>query len=284
MKKRLSIYCIILIILYFSIGLYFVDTLKSYIIMYFYDKTQNNLLYKKEIDFYIPSGLTTLKKDWYPIMLHYDASQCFSNYIGKNISLNILYSFGAFDFLKGSSSFYNPSSAYYSAFYGGYAVFCNDDTHYGFDRKGNINIEEIQKVPMFDQTHLVLPCIGCPKDKICFQYVVKEIDKNIKYIGIDKWTKIDALIQTNAPIHKNINKKNIGYIQYGKPHKDFYKGNDYPIVTLKGRIYAKYIDKWKGTFFLYVIARDDKTLNACDKQLLSKSYICNFKKHIRFKY
>ncbi|QZY54785.1 hypothetical protein [Crassaminicella profunda] len=270
MKKRF-LYILLFVILLISFNLPFWNTLKSYTIMYFYDKTQNTL-HEKGISFYIPNGLKTLKSDWYPFMLHYDASEYFSQYIKKNSSLQVLYSFGSFDFSKGCSHFYDSSSPYYAAFYGGYALFCEDHP-YGFDKNGNMNIEEITKVPMFDQTYLVLPSLGCPKDKIYFQSTVEKIETNKNYIGINGWTKIDAKIKTNAPIHKTENKKNMGYIQYGKPHKSFFNKNEYPLISLNGRIYVKYIDELKGTFFLYIMAKDIQTVNLCDKELLSQSNI-----------
>ncbi|QEK11041.1 hypothetical protein FQB35_00885 [Crassaminicella thermophila] len=277
MKKIIFICFLSFIILCNVLDFTFWDSLKSYAFMYLYDKTQNTL-HKKGINFYIPGGLKTRKKDWYPLMLHYDASKYFSQYIKKDVSLYILYSFGAFDFFKGSSNFYNHASPYYASFYGGYAVFCNDsDRPYGFDKKGNINIEEIKKVPMFDQTHLVLPSVGCPKDKVFFETTVQKIAYNQTYIGMNGWTKIDAIIKSNAPIHKKSSIKNTGYIQYGKPHKNFYKGYEYPLISLKGRIYVKYIDAFKGTFFLYIMAKDQKTVDLCDIQLLSKAYILKLK-------
>ena len=97
-----------------SIGYPFWDTLKSYGVMYIYDKgvIRNSYLNKKNILFSIPGGTFTSEKDWYPFMLHYDASPDFSKYIGRELSCMILYSFGSFDFMKGSSNIYNSNSPY----------------------------------------------------------------------------------------------------------------------------------------------------------------------------
>ena len=260
-----------------SIGYPFWDTLKSYGVMYIYDKgvIRNSYLNKKNILFSIPGGTFTSEKDWYPFMLHYDASPDFSKYIGRELSCMILYSFGSFDFMKGSSNIYNSNSPYQGAFYGGYALFEDDSQNppYGFDRNGKLNLEEIQNIPLFDQTRLVLPSVGCPRNAILFEKTITSIDNNLSYIGMEGWARIDANITTNAPTHTFNGKNNIGYLQYGKPHDKFSGTENYPPITLYGRIYVKYIDELKGTFILYAMAKNQDTVDNCDELILSHTII-----------
>lgn len=276
-KKVLGLCSILLIVLFFQvIGYPFWDTLKSYGIMYLYDKyVQNNgYLEKQDILFYIPGGSLTPQKDWYPFILHHDASYSFSKYTKRNLSCMILYSFGSFDFFKGSSNLYNPNSSYQGAFYGGYAIFDHNRQNppYGFYTNGNLNIKEIEAIPLFDQTRLVLPSIGCSQEKIKFESVITAMKNDIPYINREDWTRIDAMIKTNAPTH-SYKDKNIGYIQYGKPHKKFNIDKDFPIISLKGRLYIKYIKEFNGTFIFYIMAKDQNILDETDKSILSHSII-----------
>ncbi len=277
MKKRWFISLLILFILLSHLGKFpFWYTFRSYVLMPLYDLdvVKSSTLHQKGIRFHIPSGIQTLTKDWYPYMLHHNGSKAFSQHIGKRVSLDILYSFGYFDFWKGSSSFYDLNSPYCGAFYGGYAVFTHNPLWtYGFDQEGSISMDELSRVPSFDQTHLVLPSIGLSSDQGVFHYQVKDIQYNQSYIGYIGWVRIDTDIQTNAPIHVGTLKDYPGYYQYGVPPPTWFHGVNYPVVALKGRTYVRYFEEHGGTFFLYVMAQDEETLNQCDQQLLSASSI-----------
>jgi hypothetical protein len=233
-----------------------------------------SILNKKNINFYIPGGIYTKKRDWYPFVLTFNDDQGFSKYTGKNLALTILYSFGHFDKHFGTSTYYNPQSPYFSSFYGGYIVYNynSPNDRFGFYDNSKVNIDELILIPKYDQTMLVLPSLGCPLNKIIFESEINKIQYNVDYIGIDGWVKIDATIKTNSPIHK-YNKKHLGYIQYGKPIREYYNGIDFPLTTLKGRIYVKYIEKYKMTFVLYVMAPKQSIIEECDKSLLLKSKI-----------
>jgi hypothetical protein len=235
---------------------------------------KDSTLYQKGIHFHIPDGRQTREKDWYPYMLHHNGSKAFSEYIGKDVSLDILYSFGHFEFWKGSSSFYNLDSPYCGAFYGGYAVFPQDvQWRYGFDQNGHPSIEELSKVPIFDQVHLVLPSVGLTTDQGVFHYQSKDIQLHQSYIGYSDWLRIDADIQTNAPIHQRNTTNYPGYYQYGLPRLDWFRGKNYPPINLKGRTYIRYFEEYGGTFFLYIMAQDEDTLEKYDQQLLSAASI-----------
>ncbi len=241
---------------------------------YSYKHKHESIIDKKSIVFYIPDGLSTSKKDWYPFMMFHNADKGFSQYSKRNLSLTILYNFGHFELKEGASSYYNPNSPYYSSFYGGYTVYDHENPNnaYGFFDNNKININELTQIPKYDQTKLVLPSLGCPESKIAFNSTIDCIEYNVNYLGTEGWTKIDSTIKTTSPIHK-FSKNYLGYIQYGKPIEKYFYGESFPIITLKGRIYVKYIVRHKMTFILYVLASDKKTVDECDKNILSKSII-----------
>ncbi len=240
---------------------------------YSYIQKQDSILNKKNIDFYIPGGVATKEKDWYPFMLYFNSDEGFSSYSGKNLSLTILYSFGAFNHKKGFSTYYDSDSLYYSSFCGGYAVYNHDEptNPFGFSNKG-INIDELALIPKYDQTRLVLPSIGCPYNKITFNTNIDDVQYDVNYIGIDGWTKIDSTIITNSPIH-NPEKNYHGYIQYGKPVQNIKVEEEFPLIELKGRMYAIYFEEHNMTFILYVLAPTLDTVNKCDRDILSKANI-----------
>ncbi|MGF7058030.1 hypothetical protein [Brassicibacter mesophilus] len=275
-KKFALITCIIFLtaFIFSKTPLYY--SFRSYAVMYPYSYLHkvNSILYKKDINFYIPGGNSTSKPDWYPFVMTFNDDEGFSNFTNRDLSFTVLYSFGHLETLKGCSAYYNPNSEYYSSFYGGYIIHDNEnpDNMYGFKSNGKIDTDMLTLVPKYDQTVLVLPSIGCAKNKIVFDTHIDNIEENIKYIGLDGWTKVDSTITTNSPMHK-YNNKYSGYIQYGKPNKAYYPKDDFPAVTLKGRIYAKYIDKYNSTFVLYVMAPSSKIVEECDREFLSKSII-----------
>lgn len=262
------ILCILLIIIVTPIKY----ALKSYTVMYAYTKYEekNSLIKQKNIKFKMPGGLSTSEKDWYPFILTFNDHLGFSRYMGEELSLTILYNFGAFEVGNGASSLYNPASPYYGAFYGGYIVEAEDENHiFGF--KNNMpNLDEIASVPKYDLEYLVLNGFGC--EDVIIEYNTDNIKKNVDYIGYNNWTKIDATIKTNSPLHKyTTNYKS--YIQYGKPPLKYYEGENFPLVELKGRIYVRYFEEYQSTIFLYVIAPQQKIIEECDIELLSKTTI-----------
>lgn len=275
-KRFIFILALSLLVIYFAHSPNTLLGLRSYIIMYPYSykhKTES-ILSKKNVDLYIPGGTITREKDWYPFIMTFNDDKGFSKYTGKDLNLTILYNFGHFEYSEGASSYYNPYSPYYSSFYGGYAIYNNEvpEEGFGFDKNGNINIEELSLIPKYDQTALVLPSIGCPRDRIIFEAKVDAISKDVEYMGIKGWVKVDSTIITNSPIHK-YKENHRGYIQFGRPNDSYYSGEDFPVIQLKGRIYVKYIDKYNMTFVLYVMAPNMTTVENCDKKILSKSRI-----------
>ncbi|WP_425448636.1 hypothetical protein [Dethiothermospora halolimnae] len=278
MKKKLIIIpsIFIFILIFFFSPLY--PMVKSYGIMYPYSfkhKT-DSILYKKDIDLNIKGGLYTEKKDWYPFVMTYTASDDFSKYTGRDFDLTVLYNFGHFKLKDEASSFYDPTSPYFSSFYGGYVIQNkkNPNDKFGFLENGDLDINDISNLTEFDQNYLVLSSIGCPKEERIFEIDAVNIIEDVDYMKLSGWTKVNANIKTNSPMHKFRDDQR-GYIQYGKPISRFYDGKDFPVIDLKGRIYAKYIDEYKITVVMFIVSPSLDTINECDDEILSHSTINN---------
>ncbi len=223
---------------------------------------------QNNIDFRFPKDSASLK-GWYPFTLTHFDDEGFSAFSNQQLSLTVLYGFGNFQQSKEGSSIYDPSSDYYTAFYGGYAIHHdNPNEPFGF-REGIINTEELQLVPQYDQTLLVLPSLGCRTEEIVFFNKIGSIEENVDYIGIDGWTRVDSTIITNSLLHRPKSSAR-GYLQYGKPPKN-YQYKDFPVVNLKGRAYIKYMAEYQMTFVLYIMGGDDEFIDYWDRELLSKA-------------
>lgn len=275
MKKKFLTFILILLLVFIIISntsLWF--PLRSYFAMFFYSKLHQNqsLLNKYNINFDIPGGLSTKKKDWYPFVMVFNDNIGFSSYSNKHLSLTILYNFGHFILKDGSSSYYHPNSKYYSSFYGGYLVENNNisDPPFGFYDDKTINLDQISLVPKYDQEQLVLRSLGCQKKKMKFDVSIDNIEYDVNYINHSNWVKIDSTITTNSPIHK-LKKDHMAYIQYGKPIDRYYENEDFFTITLKGRTYVKYIEDYNMSIFLYILSPNVTTIEECDNDILSKT-------------
>lgn len=81
---------------------------------------RGSLTAEKGLRIRMPGGLSTLKKDWYPFVMTFEAGTDFGRAAGcPGARLTILYNFGAFG-LQGRSSLYDPDSPYFNSFYGAY--------------------------------------------------------------------------------------------------------------------------------------------------------------------
>lgn len=277
MKKKyvyfISIFLIGLFIL-LNTSLWF--PIRSYFVMFFYSKFQEeeSLLNKYDIYLKIPGGLSTKYKDWYPFVMIFNDDVGFSEVLGRDASLTILYNFGYFKLKDGSSSYYDPNSRYFSSFYGGYLVKHRDKSKlpFGFNEDGKINLEEISLVPKYDQEELVLRSLGCPRKDMRFDVSIDDIEYDISYVNHDDWVRVNSTIITNSPLHRFTENRR-AYIQYGKPIDRYYTGVDFPLITLKGRTYVKYLKEYDLSLFLYILAPTMDAVEECDKNILSKTIL-----------
>lgn len=257
------------IILLVALIIVFFYPIRSYLVMGAYSMYNNKTSVMKEQSFKLdmPGGNSTNKKDWYPFVNIYDTSYEFSRFINHDVSLTVLYNFGAF---KGkSSSLYDEQSKYFGAFYGAYVIHDNEepDLTYGFNDE-EIDFNQIVAVPQFDYQYLVIEDLGC--NNLIFDILSYDAVYDTAYIGFDDWVKIDAIMLSNSPSHSYQEKK-LGYIQYGLPltndKPDFFE------IKLYGRMYARYFKEYKSTIVIYVMGADKEMINECDKELLQKTTI-----------
>lgn len=268
MKKYLKLGILLLtLVIFIKNPLY--PFVKSFTIMaaYSWSEERNSLLKKENIKIDIPGGITTMKKDYFPFVMTFNDSVGFSDYISESVALSVLYNFGAFEYSKGASSYYNSSSNYFNSFYGAYIV-KGEERPYGFSEDGRANYDEIAKIAEYDVKTLVLESIGCENPQ--FDFSIEKETTQSEFLGYSDWTVIDANIITNSPIHAYLNNYQ-AYIQYGKPPKEYYDGQDFPLIEQKGKILGKYFKEKECAIFFYVLAQDKATIEETFENFLMKT-------------
>ena len=247
---------------------------RSYLVMYAHSSfvKTTSLLNKLDLKIKIPGGASTEENDWYPFVSVYSDNRGFSNYMGRELSLTILYNFGAFDWKTGSSTYYQEDSPFYNSLYGGYIIQEHElNRKYGFSSEEKPIIEEIISVPEYDFKYLVMQGLGCPEEKLVMDALSYEVTANVDYVGYKDWFKIDALLLLNNPNHKFKSNRR-AYIQFGNPI-NYIDKEEFGLITMQGRIYAKYFEEIDSTIFLYIMTPGSLNLEQCDQEILSKTTI-----------
>ena len=245
---------------------------KSIVVMSVYSRYESgySLLKDKNIQIKIPGGLQTKEKDWYPFVMTFNDDRGFSGFMGEPMRMTVLYNFGHFSPLKGYASYYDIDSPYYNSFYGAYGVSKGSEEAFGFI-DGEVDHEAISKVPEFDMVRLVLESIGS-YDNI-FEYEVISEEK-AELFNEDDWLVIDANIKVNGSMH-TYKKDHRAYIQYGKPPKASSvvenSIEDFAVVDMVGRIYAKHYEEKNITLFFYCITREDAVIEAWDIDIMDQT-------------
>lgn len=232
----------------------------------------NSLLNKLDVSIDIPGGRSTNETDWYPFVLVYNANQGFSNYMKRELSLTILYNFGAFEWNHGSSTFYQEESPYYNSFYGGYLIQEHQkERKYGFTTDGEPLIDEVISVPEYDFKYLVMQGLGCPEEKLVMDALSYEVTADVNYAGYDDWYKIEGLLLLNNPNHKFKSNRR-AYIQFGNP--TYYPDKEeFGLITMHSRIYVRYFEELGSTIFLYIMTPGSQEMEKTDQDILSKTII-----------
>ncbi|MFA5676350.1 MAG: hypothetical protein WDA65_07480 [Christensenellales bacterium] len=261
MKKRLIV-LFALIIAALPV-IWFYPALQSYVVMSIYSETQNKSSVMRDNGFAIEMAAG---EGWYPFVLTYNATGFF-NWSGIRADMSILYGFGAFDAATRTSSLYDCKSDLYSAFYGAYAIKKNDGM-YGFFNDGTLNLDEIIKAVEYDYTQLVLRGFGCENPV----FIVEEFNTKSDIIRADSggWTSIDAKMRVNGAAH-NYKENKTAYLQYGRPAQP--ANEDFALITMTGRVYAKHFEEYGCTVMLYVMAEGLLTVDGCDNSILAKTVI-----------
>ena len=249
-----------------AVFIWFFPALKSYAVMGVYSAMHHNTSVMRQNGFDIKMDAG---KGWYPFVLTFNADG-FSAWSGTAADMSILYNFGAFDASSRTSSLYDQSSPWYSAFYGAY-VANKDGGAFGFDDDGLVDMQQIIQAVEYDYTQLVMRNFGCLGPVFSVEeYAVLE---DTECAGSGGWTQIDALMRVNGVAHQYSTDKN-AYLQYGRPPN--HAGEDFPIIQMIGRLYVKYLDEYDCTVMLYAMAPDIHVVDACDSDIFSKTRIVPF--------
>lgn len=232
-----------------------------------------SLMTTEEIDLHIPGGLSTLRSDWYPFVMTFEANDGFRRFTGdSSLSLTILYNFPAFSPTKGCSKLYDTESPYYNSFYGAYLVKDADVGTYGFTQSSDGSLypdaAAVAVVPQYDFWKLVLSEFGLTNQNAVFDWNITGISEPLSYAGEDGFYRMDATLTVNGTSH-NYNGFTQSYLQYGKPN--FPVTEPLAPVPMYGRLYGKYLEDKQVSLFFYIVAADKEVLEACDKEILSKS-------------
>lgn len=233
----------------------------------------DSLMTTEEIDLSIPGGLTTLRSDWYPFVMTFEANSGFRRFTGdSSLSLTILYNFPAFSFVRGCSRLYDTTSPYYNSFYGAYLVKDEDGAPYGFSKTSDGTLypdaDAVAEVPKYDFWDLVLAEFGLTGSNAVFDWNITDISEPLSYAGEEGFYRMDATLAVNGASHK-YDGFTQSYLQYGKPN--FPVTETLAPVPMYGRLYGKYLEEKQVSLFFYIVAADEKVLEECDKNILSKS-------------
>lgn len=241
---------------------WFFYALQSYLVMSIYSgqHSKHSVMRKNGFQIEMPSS-----PGWYPFVMTYNADG-FSGWSGINADMSIMYNFGAFDAATRTSLIYQRQSDKYSSFYGAYAVKKNSGV-FGF-LDGDIDLKEVTLAVRYDYTKLVMQNFGCNEQVFAVNDCC--IEKDLDYAGSSGWTRIDAFITANGAAHIYRENKT-AYLQYGPPVQK--PDEDFALISLYGRIYAKYFDEYDCTVMIYVIAPTADAVNSCDNAILRKTKI-----------
>jgi len=243
---------------------------KSMAVMGVYSVYEANtsMLHEAGVKLVVPGGIKTEKKDWYPFVMTFNTGDAFSNYIGRQVEMTILYNFGYFPMNQGYASFYDQESPYYTSFYGAYSIKTEDGLPFGF-RDGEADEKEIGQIPAFDMKYLVLEELGAVSAE--FSYKLTRFEQ-VNLFNEKDWQVFDADMIISGAMH-TCHKDRRTYIQYGRPPIKETLSPDFEPVAMKGRIYGKYYPEKNISIFFYCIAREEKVIEEWEKDIMVHSKI-----------
>ncbi len=233
-----------------------------------------SLLSQNNYSISMPAGFGQDQRDWHPLMIVFHEEHGFSRWSGEPWSLTVLYRFGGFEPMRRSSNYYDHTANTFSSFYGAYLVQNKEDEGqpFGFNQDGVMIPEDWMAITEFDQRFLVMPSLGLPPDQVIFEVEMQGIEEDVTYLERGGWTSVDAMIITNSPQHRKTENKQ-GYLQYGLPIAPPDDVPDFAPVTLYGRIYALYIEEYRLSLGLYILAPDKELVQKVDDMHLSRTGI-----------
>jgi len=265
MKKKNKIHLFFLYLsLLLVVCIVFIPKWRAFVIMSFssqYEENQSDLPIKLKIP-------TNSDEDWFPKMMVYHDKGGFNKRHNQEVDLTIFYNFG--NFKGGRSTIFDPSSPYYSSFYGAYVI---NESATLFEE--SMTLQDITKIPDYDYRLLILHALGLSESDSIFE-INGLTAEPVAYLGEEGWTQCDMTIQTMGMYHTPVKFKQ-HYLQFGKPERN--RQSDFLPLEMKGRVYYKYYEEIKTTLALYIITSSEDLLNQTDRHLLSKSEIQMINQH-----
>lgn len=259
---------VIILALLIFLSIWFYYPLRCCLIMPAYSAIHESksVMHENNFKIHMPSGLATVKKDWFIHPFIYNTHSFRSSHYA-NVKMSIIYTFPAFHPLTRKNMIFDETSPYYSAFYGAYVLNLPDGSPYGFIDENNPSLDQILDVFRYDYTRLVLRDLGC-KDLLWEQsdYSIKTQD----YIGYEDWVCIEADITTRGLSHTYSGFLR-NYIQYGRPSTP--ASEDYPLINFKGKMMMRFFPELKSTIILYAGATDEVVVRQCFDEILSNCRI-----------
>ena len=244
--------------------------LKSLTVMAVYStyEANNSVLKDNGLRVSIPGGLATIEKDWYPFVITFNDDRGFSRYAGRDLRMTVLYNFGYFPFYRSYSSYYDVDSPYYNSFYGAYAVQTEDGSPFGFP-DGDPSIEEMGLVPEYDMKWLVLRSIGNRNPN--YDYRVTDFEET-ELLGEDGWYVFNADMTVDGAMH-SYQQDYRAYLQYGRPPIATETIEDFAPISMKGRIYGKYIEEKDLSLYFYCIATSDEVIADWEQEIMAETKV-----------
>ncbi len=230
---------------------------------------RTSVMREKGLTVRLPGGFSTLRKDWYPFVMCFDAEDYFGRSVGRpDTRLTILYNFGAFG-LRPHSSLYETDSPYYSSFYGAYLV-SSEEELYGFLPDGSIDYAAMSQVPRYDFFTLVLGDFGLSYADRVFDWEILSEEPGISLGGLSDWTRLSATLRVNGCAHEKQGFVT-SYLQYGAPSGAC--SEPFEPVELSAVLYVRAFPEKGVTVFLYGLCADEEALKTLDSRFLLRTKI-----------
>jgi hypothetical protein len=227
---------------------------------------KNSIMAKNDFGIEIPGGLSTIERDWYPLVMTFNAGG-YSARGGHINGMTILYNFPAFNPITRTNTFYESDSPYNSSFYGAYVIESDGITPYCYMVDGSPDYAEVMHAFKYDYVNLVLESLG-DND---FEFAVRQFTgRETDFIGYSGWTMVNAVIDTNSVTHVYEESKR-SYLQYGRPTDR--TNNSFTEQQMHGRLYMRFFPEYNSTVIFYILAKDRNIVNDCDDKILSKSIL-----------
>ena len=246
---------------------------RALLILNLYDIAETNISRLKSLgtEVRIPykTPVAIGEKNYYflPVMNTYEASRGLSAKLGRDIGFIIDYAVADYEIgpagiRRGYSAFYEANHPLYSSYIGSYYLSGN-----------NFPMDEVVAMSAleYDLRSLALPAIGLIAPKSTFKVEKTQETNHVEISGLT-WTEYDAEINTNGPEHQPTGFQT-GYLQFGLPPLELWKGPQYPKIKMYGRIYIIWLPEKNLSLGLYALASTHEALDALAETYLKQAVV-----------